>query len=81
MVPTMFCLNNGGSMVLKNQEIVSKATKMRGHIVSANLDKLYITFVNGDRIGISLYNYKQLIQVSPELEKFLDKKLRSLLKG
>ena len=77
----MFCLNNGGGMVLKNQEIFSKATKMRGHIVSANLDKLYITFVNGDRIGISLYNYKQLIQVSPELEKFLDKKLRSLLKG
>lgn len=66
-------------MILKNQEIVSKATGMRGHIVRANLDKLYITFVNGDRIGINLYNYKQLIQVSPELEKFLDKKLRSLL--
>lgn len=66
-------------MILKNQEIVSKATGMRGYIVRANLDKLYITFVNGDRIGINLYNYKQLIQVSPELEKFLDKKLRSLL--
>lgn len=79
MVAAMFCLNKGGTMILKNQEIVSKATGMRGRIVGANLDKLYITFVNGDRVGINLYNYKQLIQVSPELEKFLDKKLRSLL--
>lgn len=75
----LFCLSKGDAMILKNQEIVSKATGMRGRIVRANLDKLYITFVNGDRIGINLYNYKQLIQVSPELEKFLDKKLRSLL--
>ena len=79
MVAAIFCLNKGGTMTLKNKEIVSKATGMRGRIVGANLDKLYITFVNGDRIGINLYNYKQLIQVSPELEKFLDKKLRSLL--
>ena len=81
MVTTLFRLSKGGIMVIKNQEIVSKATGMRGYIVRAKLDKLYITFVNGDRIGVNLYNYKQLIQVSPELEEFLDSKLRSLLNG
>ena len=68
-------------MILKNQEIVSKASGIKGHIIRARLDKLFITFVNGDRIGVNLYNYKQLIQVSPEVEKFLDKKLRSLLRS
>ena len=77
----MFCLDKGVIMILKNQEIVSKATGMKGCIVRARLDRLFITFVNGDRIGVNLYNYKQLIQVSPELEKYLDEKLKSLLRS
>lgn len=66
-------------MTLKNQVVISKTTGMKGYIVRAKLDKLYITFTNGDRIGVNLYNYKKLIHVDPEIEKYLDKKLRKLL--
>ena len=66
-------------MTIKNQKVVSKSTGAVGYIVRIFLDRLSISFESGERIAVYLYNYKDLIEVDPKLEKYLDDRLRMLL--
>ena len=62
-------------MKVINRKVVSKATGKVGYIVSKSLDQLSISFESGERVAVYLYNYKDLIEVDPDLEKYLDYKL------
>lgn len=66
-------------MNLKNKTVVSKVTNKTGIIKRCFLDELHISFDSGDSIIIYLYNYKDLIEVDPDIEIYLDEKLRMLL--
>ena len=62
-------------MKVINRKVVSKATGKVGYIVRISLDQLSISFESGERVAVYLYNYKDLIEVDPDLEKYLDYKL------
>ena len=65
----------GDKLKVINRKVVSKATGKVGYIVSKSLDQLSISFESGERVAVYLYNYKDLIEVDPDLEKYLDYKL------
>ena len=65
----------GDKLKIINRKVVSKATGKVGYIVSTSLDQLSISFESGERVAVYLYNYKDLIEVDPDLEKYLDYKL------
>ena len=62
-------------MKVINRKVVSKATGKVGYIVRISLDQLSISFESGERVAVYLYNYKDLIEVDPDLEEYLDYKL------
>lgn len=65
----------GDKLKVINRKVVSKATGKVGYIVRISLDQLSISFESGERVEVYLYNYKDLIEVDPDLEKYLDYKL------
>ena len=65
----------GDKLKVINRKVVSKATGKVGYIVRTSLDQLSISFESGERVEVYLYNYKDLIEVDPDLEKYLDYKL------
>ena len=65
----------GDKLKVINRKVVSKATGKVGYIVRISLDQLSISFESGERVEVYLYNYKDLIEVDPDLKKYLDYKL------
>jgi len=64
---------------LRHKTVVSKVTHKTGIIKRCFLDELHISFDSSESIVVYLYNYKDLIEVDPDVEKYLDDKLRMLL--